>query len=135
VIEPHIHRTVEQSVRVKVASEDEAARHSPNPEVVKMALLLRASHAREDAIQAADRGDFRSATNTLTRAADEIEKAGLDDDDLQSEHDLLREDAMDMELGPERYDAHVRKVGTARFSDHDLPEWRSGTRALHDRMK
>jgi Ca-activated chloride channel family protein len=131
-----VHRTLELSVPVNVVPEGDAEGQAPNPEVVKTTLLLRAAHARQEAVEAADHGDFRQASDILRQAADAIEEANLDDDDLQAEHDMLREEAVDMELGEERYDAHVRKVGVTKVSAaFDSHERRMGTQALHERMK
>ncbi len=130
-----VHRTLELSVPVNVVPEGDAEGQAPNPEVVKTTLLLRAAHARQEAVEAADLGAFRQASNILREAADAIEEANLDDD-LQAEQDLLREEAVDMELGQERYNAHTRKVTvTTGLLDGDSHERRRGTEALHERMK
>jgi hypothetical protein len=130
-----IHRAIEQSAFIKVAPEDEAEHRLPNRVVVKAALLLQASRARESAMRSADEGDFGTAAAILSLAADEIEKSGLVDDDLQAEHDLLREEAVNMELGAERYDAHMRKVGTANLATLGLPQTAGVTKGFYDRMR
>ena len=65
----------------------------------------------------ADQGNFQEAANTLSEVADAIEQADLDDDVLQAEHDMLREEAIDMEIGAQRYDAHGRKLSTSASYD------------------
>jgi hypothetical protein len=99
---------------VNIATDAEADDHAPNLEAVRPALLLRAARAREEAIQHADKGEYDRAKEILTEIADEMQRAGLDDRDLQTEHNMLREEAMDMELGDVRYDDHTRKTATTK---------------------
>jgi Ca-activated chloride channel family protein len=107
------HKRIEQVVQVRIEAEESATVSSPNPTVQKAQLRLQAHRARQEAIQQADKFDFQNAKSTLQSAADAIEHAKLDDPDLQTEHDLLREEAMDMELGQQRYDSYSRKTSTS----------------------
>jgi Ca-activated chloride channel family protein len=130
------HQTLVLPIAAKIVPEADYDKDQvPNPEVVRMALLLRAARAREEAIGHADRGDFRQAMETLEEVADAIHGAGLDDDELQAEHDMLRERAVDMEMGEWRYSAHVRKTDTATASLADRPIRRGYTNELHRRLK
>jgi Ca-activated chloride channel family protein len=108
------HRVIELPIFVNAVSDEESAGAEPNPEVVKPALLLKAARAREEAIRHADQGDYGKAQTVLKEAADDIQVAGLADRDLQTEHNMLREEAVDMEFGPQRYDAHTRKAQTTK---------------------
>lgn len=109
------HRTLEMPIFVNTVAEDGYEAPEREPQVVKSALMLQAAHARKEAMGKADKGDFRGATTILKDAADAIEEADLEDDELKKEHNILREEVTDMELGPSRYDAHSRKVTTSHF--------------------
>jgi Ca-activated chloride channel family protein len=109
--ESAIHRRLELPIRVNVVPEDQQA--LPNPEVTRSALLLRAARTRDEAIQQADSGNFAAAQKLLRGMAEEIKTFGLDDKELQAEHNLLQDEAMDMEIGEDRYDSYTRKMGTA----------------------
>ncbi len=131
-----IHRALDLPIVVNAVAADEAARSEPNREVVKTALLLSAARAREEAIQYADTGDYAHASETLHRAAEAIEQSNLDDDDLQQEHNMLREEAVDMEMGPERYDAYTRKtISTQSFMTSRLEHFAAEKAGLHARRK
>lgn len=78
-----------------------------NPEVSQSVLLLQAAQARQQAIIAADRGDFLSATHILRTAA-----ASIDDGQaphLLQERSALNREADSLEAGPAAYNAHSRK--------------------------
>jgi hypothetical protein len=98
-------------------------------------LRLQAGHARRSAIFLADKGRFRAATDTLNEAADAIEQSDIDDDDLQAEHDMLREEAVDMDIGAQRYDAYSRKVGTASFGQTTKLDSPQETGAMYHRLR
>jgi hypothetical protein len=100
-------------------------------------LLLQAARTREEAVDHADHGRFKEASDVLKATAEAISTSGLDDEQLQAEHDMLREEAANMEMGAERYDSHARKVSTtqtfqARYSDQRTQILR---RAMHHRHK
>lgn len=126
------HQTIEVPIAVNVVPEDDFEEQAPDADVVKATLLLRAARAREEAVRHADHSDFRQAADTLTGMADAINEANLDDGELQAEHDMLREDAVDMEL---RYDARVRKTETATMQLADRPTRRGSTQRLRGRLK
>ncbi len=129
------HRTMDLPILVNVAPEEAFAGQAPNAEVVRSALLLRAARAREEAVRYADLGDFDGASQVLTQAADAIWAADLDDEELEAEHNMLREEAIDMEMGAQRYDTHTRKISTTRayYGAHDRDQ--SETTAMHGRLK
>lgn len=130
------HQMVELPLIVKAIPEADLEVRLPDPEVMKAALLLRAARAREQAIEHADRGEFSEAARILNEMADAIEATGLDDEQLQAEHDLLREEAVNMDLGEQRYDAHMRKasftsIGHALRHERHLAQ----TLAVTDRFR
>lgn len=130
------HRTLEIPIVINVVPDAELEDREANAEVVKTALLLRAARAREEAIRHADSGYFEQASQTLAGVADAIQDSGIEDDDLQTEHDMLREEAVDMDLGARRYDTHARKSSTTKIFYAARPTTRSGmTGGLHHRMK
>jgi Ca-activated chloride channel family protein len=130
------HRTLELPIIINAVSDMSTAAQSPNLEVLKTALLLRAARAREDAIKQADQGEFKSASDILKNMASEIEEAEIEDEDLQTQHDMLHEEAVDMELGSQRYDSYTRKAHTTKtvFSDR-YDRYSDQTQALHMRLK
>lgn len=109
------HRTLELPIVINAVEEESYEAPAREPQVVKSALMLEAAHARKEALNQADKGDFSGATTTLRKMADEIEKNGLEDDELRTEHNKLREEVTDMEFGAARYDSHSRKVGTSQI--------------------
>lgn len=130
------HRTLELSIMVNVVSDAEVADQAPNLDAVRPVLLLRAARAREEAIGHADKGEFDEAKEILTGIADEMQKVGLEDRDLKTEHNMLREEAMDMELGDARYDQHTRKASTTK-AFYSLRQARMYEQKIgsHQRMK
>jgi Ca-activated chloride channel family protein len=123
-------------ILVKAVPESELEVVLPKLDVEKLALLQKAARAREKAIQHADRGAFEQAAKVLRDVAAAIEASGLEDEELQQAHGQLIEDAMDMELGPERYDAHTRKLQSAKIA-HSSRSARSApmVEAMHTRLR
>ncbi len=103
-------------VRVKAVPESQLEVALPRLDVEKLALLQKAARAREKAIEHADRGEFPLAAALLRDAAAAIEDSGLEDKELRAAHEQLLGEAMDMELGPQRYDAYTRKAQSAKVS-------------------
>ncbi len=133
------HQTLKLPILVNTVDDADFEGQAPNAEVVKSALMLRAARAREEAIQYADKGEFQRASEILGDAADAIDGTVLEDDDLQKQHDMLREEAVDMEMGARRYDSYSRKTSTTklyttsrRSSSADSMDQ---TVALHGRLK
>ncbi len=132
------HRTLDLPIVINAVPDAESEGQSPNAEVTRTALLLRAARAREEAIHQADEGKFDDARKILTEMADEIENSHLDDRQLQTEHNMLREEAVDMEMGSQRYDSHTRKVGTSKIhygSTRTLGRFATESESLHSRLK
>jgi Ca-activated chloride channel family protein len=131
-----VHRAHEIPIIVNAVPADELEAQTPDAEVVKTALLLRAARAREEAIEHADQGRFEDAQEALSSVADDIQESGLEDEELQTEHDMLREEAVDMEMGARRYDAYARKTGTSKVFHANRHAARATTTAtLHLHMK
>ncbi len=130
------HRVIEVPVWVNVAQATDVEGQLPNRDVTKMALLLEAARAREDAIKEADRGHFEEASQILTGTADRIRSSGIQDAELNTQHDMLREEAVDMDLGRQRYTEYERKSSmTKSFTSSTRPLDTMGTVALHGRLK
>ncbi|MCB9435592.1 MAG: VWA domain-containing protein [Anaerolineales bacterium] len=128
------HRSLSFPIQVNVVS-DQAAKSDPKPEVVRVALMLEAARAREQAIRHADKGEFKDARDKLNQAADAIADAQIDDEELQVEHNMLREEAMDMEIGSQRYDAYSRKSSTSKIHYSTQRVRREETVFVHTRLK
>jgi hypothetical protein len=133
-----IHRVSDMPIMVNTVQDSEVGVHKPNEEVMRTLLMLRAARAREDAVKFADAGKFTEASSVLTGVADEIENSAfMNDADLQLQHDMLREEAIDMEMGAERYDDYSRKsqsTKVAYFSQSRSDRSNDASR-LHKRLK
>lgn len=110
------HRVVDLPITLLVVSEEVFKDQPPNGEVRKIVLLLRATQARQQAIGLADQGNFEQAKQILSNIADDIYEANLEDVELRAEVDKLREEAIDMEIGAERYNAYARKTSMATLT-------------------
>lgn len=128
------HRYLTFPILINVVAERES-QTEPRPEVARVALILEAARAREAAIRYADKGDFQQARDRLTQAADAIAQAQIDDDELHVEHNMLREEAMDMEIGLQRYDAYSRKSSTSKIHYSTQRGRREETVFVHTRLK
>ena len=128
------HRVIDLPVWVNVVSADQLEGRLRDPEVVKTALLLEAARAREEAVEHADKGDFDRASQVLSQTAERMR--AFDDDEVQKQHDMLREEAVDMEIGPQRYTAYERKSSTTKsFYTHSAPLDATQSISLHNRLK
>lgn len=103
------HRVMELPVKINV-QQDKPQAILPNPEVSQSVLLLKSAQARQDAVEKADQGNYAGASQVLRSAADAIAQSGLKNEALSEEHDALLKQAREVEMGPEAYDAHSRKV-------------------------
>jgi Ca-activated chloride channel homolog len=130
-----VHRSVEYVVNIAIVSSDAAKQQEQNPEVLRGALMLDAARAREEAIKYADQREFDAAQQVLTNAADAIHESKLDDKELLQEHDMLREEAIDMSLGAERYDSYARKSSTSKVFHSTQRVRRDETVLVHGRLK
>jgi hypothetical protein len=129
------YRTLELPIVVNAVPEQEMDEQPPNSEVMKSVLMLRAAQARQDAVHEADKGNFKRASEMLTDIANAIYQSAIQDAELQTEHNMLREEAMDMEFGSERYDTHSRKTSTSKISYQTTRMWAVGKVETHQRMK
>jgi Ca-activated chloride channel family protein len=103
------HHVREFPIMINV-SPDGASAGSPNAEVTRSVLLLKAAQARDEAVNAADRGNFKHASEILRNAIDNIERSGIVDDNLRDESVALREQASRFDIGPDAYDVYERKM-------------------------
>ncbi len=103
------HRVLEMPVIVNIAPEGQQPVLA-NPDVSQSVLLLKSAQARRDAVQEADQGNYEGASQLLRQAAVAIEKAGLDDAELEEERSALLKQAEEMERGTETYNEFSRKM-------------------------
>lgn len=99
------HHEVTIPVVANVVSADEAAGAVPDADVREEVLVLRAAHARDEAIQLADAGRFGDAQAILFSLSEELRSTGLPQ--LGEEADAL-DDAYGS-VAPATYDALARK--------------------------
>lgn len=138
--EAAIHRTIELPVMVNTVRAEGDEAQLRDPEVVKTVLLLEAAQARDEAVRHADMGDFKQASEVLNQTAQRMQASGLDDDEeVRKQRDMLREEAVDMDLGAQRYDSYARKTATTKMTSSLLGTMPmpsiDDTHALHSRMK
>lgn len=130
------HQTLEIPIYINMVSDEDFAKTEPNELVLKQVLLLSAAHARREAMNEADKGNFDSASQILKTAADDIETAPFhNDEDLRTEYNLLREDAVNMELGSQRYDTHTRKTMHSSIAYSTTRIWKEGKMDTVSRMR
>jgi Ca-activated chloride channel family protein len=103
------HRVLEMPVVVNIAPEGQQP-VLVNPDVSQSVLLLKSAQARQNAVQQADQGNYEGASEVLRQAASAIEKAGLDNPELQEEREALLKQAEEMERGTETYNEFSRKM-------------------------
>jgi len=102
------HHTQEFPVNVNVRANPE--RSLPNEEVAQSVLLLQAANARRDAVKAADKGDYKHASQVLRDVAQSIDESQVLNDQLREEKDALLEQATKMDKGAEAYNEYSRKT-------------------------
>ena len=95
-----------------------------NEDVHRSMLLLHAANARRQAVEAADKGDFGSASGVLRTAADVIAQSHLDDEQLRDEQESLLQQAADLGSGDAAYKGHGRKMMStqAHYTMHSRHE-------------
>lgn len=103
------HRILELPVTINVAAQAEMPAEA-NPEVRRSVLLLKAAQARRDAVNAADRGDYQSASQVLKQAAEAINDVEAQNAELGEEREALLRQAAEMDRGPQAYDQYSRKT-------------------------
>jgi len=103
------HRVMEQPVVINVGVPAEIPA-PPNPEVRRSVLLLQAAQARREAVAAADKGEYKQASEVLKRAAEAIEQSPVHNQELSEEQAALLQQAAELERGEEFYGNYSRKV-------------------------
>ncbi|MBN2306274.1 MAG: VWA domain-containing protein [Anaerolineae bacterium] len=110
-----------------------------NEDVVKTLLLLQAARAREEAIQYADMGDYAAAAQVLGASAQAIMDSGIANvPELRAQHDMLREESVDMDFGAQRYTSYSRKASMSKShyaSTRPMGRSDESTRAVHARLR
>ncbi|MBZ0276832.1 MAG: FHA domain-containing protein [Anaerolineae bacterium] len=102
------HQVRELPVQVRIAPP--GAIPAANDDVRQSVLLLQAANARREAVTAADKGQYKQASEVLRSAAEAIDQTGLDNAQLAEERDALLKQAKDLEQGEESYDSYSRKT-------------------------
>lgn len=103
------HRTWDLPVMVNVAPADGQPKIA-NPEVRQSVLLLQAAQARRDAVSAADKGEFETASKILRNIAQAIEESNLQNAQLEEEQGALQQQANEMDRGSKLYSDYSRKT-------------------------
>ncbi|QPC84894.1 VWA domain-containing protein [Phototrophicus methaneseepsis] len=103
------HHSDEMPVRVNIRPE-EAQPLLPKPQVAHSVLLLQAATAREQAIEAADQGNYEQASRVLKAMADQIEESHVNDPTLDEERNALLAQAEEMTQGRPAYNPYQRKT-------------------------
>ncbi|MEO8607438.1 MAG: FHA domain-containing protein [Chloroflexota bacterium] len=103
------HRVMEQPVIINVGVPADLPL-PPNPEVRRSVLLLQAAQARREAVAAADKGEYKQASEVLRKAAESIENSPVQNEELAEEQAALMVQAAEMERGDEFYGNYSRKV-------------------------
>jgi Ca-activated chloride channel family protein len=103
------HRVMEQPIIINVSVPADLP-PPPNPEVRRSVLLLQAAQARREAVAAADKGEYKQASEVLRKAAESIEHSPVQNEELAEEQAALMEQAAEMERGDEFYGNYSRKV-------------------------
>jgi hypothetical protein len=103
------HHVSEMPVMVNVRPEIEP-KPLPNEEVAQSVLLLKAAQARQEAVKAADKGKYESASSMLRDVAKSIDESQIMSDELKEERNALIEQATKMDQGATAYDEFSRKT-------------------------
>lgn len=103
----HQSKSFDVMVNVKAPSEFGAL---PNPDVAQSVLLLKAAQARQEAVKAADHGDYTHASQVLRDMAKSIADSQVMSEELKEEKDALLEQAERMDKGAAAYNEYSRKT-------------------------
>jgi hypothetical protein len=125
------HRMLEMPIFVNVAPQGQLAAPA-NEEVQRSVLLLKAAQARRQAVEAADQGDYKGASQVLRRAAEAIEQSNIENAQLAEESRALLQQAAQMEHGPEQYDDYHRKTLSTQ-AIYTMKDKHGSTQALRTR--
>lgn len=124
------HQIVDMPIVVNVAPQD--ADVESNPEVRRSVLLLQAARARRDAVSAADKGEYNRASQILKLAANAIEDSQILHRELVDEHEVLLQQATEMQRGDEFYDSRSRKM-MATQAIYTMTDRHESTQSLRSR--
>ena len=103
-----------------------------NQEVRRSVLLLQAARARRDAVAAADKGEYDRASQILKLAANAIEDSQILHKELVEEHEVLLQQATEMQRGDEFYDSRSRKM-MATQAIYTMTDRHESTQSLRSR--
>lgn len=103
----HHNKSFNVMVNVKAPSEHGVL---PNPNVAQSVLLLKAAQARQEAVKAADHGDYTHASQVLREMAKAIGDSQVMSPELKEEKDALIEQAERMDKGAAAYNEYSRKT-------------------------
>ncbi|MBA3870329.1 MAG: FHA domain-containing protein [Anaerolineae bacterium] len=115
-------------VNVKQGEADSEGNH----EVRRSVLLLQAARARRDAVAAADKGEYDRASQILKLAANAIEDSQILHKELVEEHEVLLQQATEMQRGDEFYDSRSRKM-MATQAIYTMTDRHESTQSLRSR--
>lgn len=102
------HQVREMPVMINVRPPHEIE-PSVDTDVAKSVLLLKAAQARQDAVKAADKGEYKQASEMLRAVASEIDDAEVQAEQLDEERNALIEQADQLEEGA-NYNEYSRKT-------------------------
>jgi hypothetical protein len=123
------HHTLEMPVMVNIAPPG-AAQSAANPSVRQSVLLLKAAQARREAVTAADKGQYKLASDVLRQVAEAIDDSQIHSDVLAEERAALERQADEIERGA--YGKYDRKsISTQAF--YSMKDWHEGTQMLRTR--
>jgi Ca-activated chloride channel homolog len=125
------HRIQEVPIYINIAPATDLPA-SVNSEVKQSVLLLKAAQARREAVGAADRGEYQSASQVLRRAADAINESNINNEQLAEESKALLQQADEMERGAQGYDDYRRKTMSTQAM-YTMTDRHSSTQALRVR--
>lgn len=131
------HHVQESPVIVNIA---DGPLPQPNADVTHSVLLLQAAQARQEAVKAADKGDYHRASTVLRNMAEKIQDSDVISQELKEEKDALLEQAEKMEKGAETYNEYSRKTMstqafytmTSRHDDTVMLRFRENQRRVQE---
>ncbi|MBI1277427.1 MAG: VWA domain-containing protein [Anaerolineaceae bacterium] len=124
------HQVLDMPIVVNVTQEE--ADDKGNQEVRRSVLLLQAARARRDAVAAADKGEYDRASQILKLAANAIEDSQILHKELVEEHEVLLQQATEMQRGDEFYDSRSRKM-MATQAIYTMTDRHESTQSLRSR--
>lgn len=126
-----IRRMLDLPVSINITPEGQISPPA-NEEVSQSVLLLKAAQARREAIGAADKGEYRRASEILRGVAQAIEDSQIINDELLEEQRALLVQAEELEQGEDVYDSYSRKMMSTQ-AIYTMTDKHSATQALRIR--